>query len=250
MLKRARPELPEGCVSDLRLDALRTQELSQEESADVHRHLTSCDRCSRRQAALGEHAEALTLHLRPFLKPNQEHAPRSRASSLRSHARGLALSVALAACALFAVLRVLPDEAGLRTKGAGPELGFYVKRGELVFEGVAGQTVAPGDQLRFVVSAHGYAHVAVLSRGADGQVSAYFPAGPQAASVDPDRTGSALDGAVELDGSLAQETVYGVFCEAPFLLAPLLAELQRSAELVAADGCAVTSLPLRKALVP
>jgi hypothetical protein len=258
MLKRLRPELPAGCVSDLRLDALRAQELSADDEAQIDAHLRTCKRCQARRRVLDTDSDVVRARLVPFAAPRRADPPRARVGRLRlrermsgrmKHASWLGAAAALAAALGLALLPRQDVDGGIRAKGS-PGLTFYVKRGSDVYESLPDQPVAPGDVLRFVVAPTGFAYVAILSRSAGGQASVYFPQGALAAPIEADASKHALEGAVELDDTIEDEQIHAVFCRTSFELAPLRQELASTATIAARPGCEVTTLALHKVPVP
>jgi hypothetical protein len=210
MLKRLRPELPEGCVSDLRFDALRAGELSAVEADDIAAHAQGCARCQARQRALALDTEAVSTYPIPFaisarLEPRVPDAPEASERALApTRCTAWLGALALAAVVCFALIPRQDRARGTRTKG-GPSISFFVKRGNDVYESLPDEPVAPGDQLRFVVAPSGFAYVAVLSRSAAGQADVYFPQGTQAAPIESGAARYPLQGAVELDDTLENE---------------------------------------------
>lgn len=259
MLKRLRPELPAGCVSDLRFDALRAQELPADDQAEIGAHLLGCERCQARRRTLDADSDAVRARLVPFAVPVPAERPATRVEPARRRRRRLPVRVKqagwVAAMALAAALWIglLPKhdlERGTRAKGS-PGLSFFVKRGDEIFESLPDQPVAAGDVLRFVVAPRGYAYVAILSRSAGGQTSVYFPPrSAHAAPIEPNASQHALDGAIELDATIEDEQIHAVFCRAAFELAPLREELAHGAAIAARPDCEVVTLDLHKVAAP
>lgn len=247
MLTDLRTERSEACLSDLRFDEWHAGELEPDAEKLASEHVAGCERCRRRQALLdAERARFLELSVQaPVPKPIT--APRGRGLKIRTFA-GAALSAA-ALVALFVAFSPGTREEGDRVKGA-QRLGFFVRRGADTVEGMPGQRVLPGDQLRFVVTTREVAYVAVLSRDGAGKASVYFPiAGSSAPKLDAALT-RPLEGAIELDATLGQERIWGVFCRESFELEPLRRALEEQAELRAPAGCAVDELALTKVSQP
>jgi hypothetical protein len=254
MLKRVRPELPEGCVSDLSFDGLRAGELSSGAQQKIAAHVSQCERCRERQRELDRAFTEIEAQL-PVFELRTKAADHGTATPAATPARrpgrrGPALAaLALAACALLGLLpwaaHERTREPDTRTKG-GPSLSFYIKRGEEVFAWTAGSAVDAGDTLRFVVSPRGYTHVAIFSRSDDGETNLYYPQAARSAAIDAAATQVALDGAIELDDTLRDEQLFALFCRAPFTTDALEAELAASGALFAPRGCEVATLRLQK----
>lgn len=258
MLKRLRPELPDGCVSDLSFDSLRAGELSTAAEQQIADHVTRCGRCRDRQRTLARTHTQVEKQLPVFVPrpaaPQQQTPLPTVARLPWARRNGKALSaLALAACGLLGLLpwaaRERAGELDTRTKG-GPGLSFYVKRGEEVFTWAPGDAVTAGDALRFVVRPRGYTEVAVLSREEDGETSLYYPRGEHSAAIDGAAASIALDGAVELDDTMRDERLFAVFCRARFATNALRSELAASGGLLPPPDCAVASLELQKRRKP
>jgi hypothetical protein len=119
-----------------------------------------------------------------------------------------------------------------------------VKRGSDVRRGERGDTLAPGDALRFTYTNPQRSYFALFNLDAQA-ASIYFPG---AASAAPLRGGSqvALDFSVELDAQLGEERVFGVFCSEPFELEPLRAALKANGGLPARPGCQFDVITIHK----
>lgn len=213
-----------ACLSALHLDRFVLGELDDAAAEEVRAHLKSCTRCS-------EAVESM----RP-----REPLPELRAVPLRRRSRPIRLIAAGAGLAAAAsVLLVLrPSVMRERSKGSGFALGMYVQHGGEVRRAGSGEEVAPGDAVRFAVTAPADGYVAVLSLDAQGRASIYYPAGPRAAPVS---AGSdlALPLGTRLDATVGEERIVGLFCASPVELEPLRAALERGGSAVP-EGCQVT----------
>lgn len=238
-----RTRLSDDCLSDRRLDALLAGELDDSQRSDAAQHLAACTRCTARRAELMEHAQGfLEAHPAAPLP-----LPVTLASRRREKRQRLAWwSTGLAAAAALLLLMRMPDRGDIRQKGNGGSVGFFVRHGDQVRRGVAGEHVSPGDALRFVVSQEEPSYVAVLSRDAAGQVSIYYPDAAQAVLVQAG-VEQALDASVILDAVTGEERLYALRCTKPVELAPLRAALTRDGALHAwPEGCRVEQLTLFK----
>jgi hypothetical protein len=144
--------------------------------------------------------------------------------------------------ALLVVWTGSPSEV-TRSKGA-PHVTWFVKRGEQVQRGRTGETLYPGDSLRFVYSSDAPRFLALFNLDAR-EASVYYPSTPDALRV---RAGNevALDFSVELDALLGTERVYAMFCEETFRLEPLRAALFETGRLPERAGCRSEMITLRK----
>ena len=212
-----------ACLSALHLDRFALGELDGAAADEVRAHLETCARCS----------EALeAMRPREPLPPLRAVRPQPRRRSIRWVAAGAGLA---AAASLLLVLRPsLPRE---RSKGSGFALGMYVQHGGEVRRAAAHEEVAPGDAVRFTVTAPADGYVAVLSLDAQGRGSIYYPAGPKAAPV---QAGSdmALPLGTKLDATVGEERIVGLFCASAVELEPLRAALERGGNAVP-EGCQV-----------
>jgi hypothetical protein len=108
-----------------------------------------------------------------------------------------------------------------RSKG-GPSIGFFVKRGEETVVGESGQAVHPGDVVRFTYSSGQETNLAIVSLDGAQRVSVYQPS-----TTLPAASQSPLEGAVELDDVVGDETVFAVFCEELTAVAELVDAVER-----------------------
>lgn len=234
-LERSRPE---ACLSDFALDRRLAKELEGEEAAAADTHIAECTRCEGRAAELLRERDE-------FAKA----APALRAAPRRLRFTGRAASaLALAAAVvLFVAFRgPRPDTSGTRTKGDGAKLGFYVNHNGSVRLGGPNERVAPGDGLRFVVSAREERYLTVVSVDGMRHVSVYYPSETDAARVAAGEN-VALPQSTTLDDTLGDETIYGIFCEKPQAVEPLRRAMEVSPERPPVmQGCTVDTLHVHK----
>ncbi|HEY1416550.1 MAG TPA: DUF4384 domain-containing protein, partial [Myxococcaceae bacterium] len=163
-----------ACLSALRLDRWMMGELDATDAETVGSHVASCATCSTAVAGMRgvrEEVRAFPIPL-SLVRP----APRRRVASGAVAGLGLAL-----AASLVLVLRAPP--ATERPKGPGLGLAMYVQHGAEVRRAAPGESVSPGDAVRFAVSTPTPAYVAVLSIDPAGRASVYFPQATHAAQV-------------------------------------------------------------------
>lgn len=213
-----------ACLSALHLDRFLAGELDEVGARRVRQHLEECSRCAgaveEMQAARGERLPPLRLV--PLARP------------ARNWPRAAAAVAGLAAAASVLLLIRGPGE---RAKGAGFALGMYVEHAGEVRRAGPGETVAPGDAVRFAVTAPAKAYVAVLSLDPEGRGSVYFPLGARAEAVGPGAE-VALPLGTRLDATLGEERIVGLFCSSPVELEPLRVQLERGGSFTP-DGCQV-----------
>ena len=235
-------EVPDGCLSDLRFDEWATGELPEPDAAALAAHVGACARCAARRVARDGQASA-------FLSRRDASGIRQRARGPRS--RGLWMAAggaALAAAAALVLVQVAATSGGERTKG-GPQIGFFVKRGDAVFEGQNGQRVRAGDRLRFVVSTPDQRYLTVLGRDSTGMVSSYYPTAGLPERVGPGRQ-LVLGSSVELDEAPGTERIFALFCAGPTDGAKLLEELRKRGSIESSWSCAVDVIELIKEVAP
>jgi hypothetical protein len=207
-----------ACLSALQLDRLLAGELSASEAREVETHLAACARCSEAAASLraGRNEPLPPLKVVPLRRPLW---PR--------------IAAATAALAAAASLLLVLRPSGERIKGSGFALEMYIQHGSEVRRAGPGETVAPGDALRFAVIAPVESYVAVLSLDPEGRSSIYFPLGPRAERI-PAGADVPLPLSTRLDATIGKERIVALFCRSPIDLEPVRAHSDR-----VPDGCQV-----------
>jgi len=214
-----------ACFSALQLDRFLAREMTEGEAERLRVHVAGCARCT---AVLEELRIASEERLPPLRVVPL--APRSR--TLFPAAVAAAVGLAAAASLLLVV------RPSTRLKGTGFALSMYVDhRGEVRRAG-PGETVAPGDAVRFAVSAPVNAYVAVLSLDPMGRGSIYFPAGGRA---EPVQAGDEvpLPLGTRLDETVGEERIVGLLCASAVELEPLRLQLEQGGPTIP-EGCQVT----------
>jgi hypothetical protein len=248
MLKSLRPTVADGCISDLTIDAWRAGELDAERTGALEQHLALCEGCRRRQESIAGQAS------RFWAQAPELRLPARAASGKAMRRRWLAPSAltfsALAAIVVWLRLptgsREDPEES--RRKGSS-HIAFHVQHEGSVKPGKDGQRVFPGDRLRFSISTGKPAHVAILSLDGAGVASIYFPQGKTSRGFGM-VSGQPLDSSVLLDGTLGPERLWALFCDSPFDLEPLRAQLERQGEMTLPAGCSVDQHTIVKQAAP
>jgi Domain of unknown function (DUF4384) len=229
-----------ACLSALRLDRWMMGELAAEEAESIGNHVSGCATCSAAVAGMrGVREEVRALPLPPPLS-----RPAPRRWSPRVAAAGVTLALAASVLLVLrpdtsgtspapggrlrSVADAPPDQAQ-RRKGAGLALSMYVQHGGEVRRAGPGESVAPGDAVRFAVSTPTPAFVAVLSLDPAGKASVYFPEGARAAQIAAG-TEIPLPLGTRLDASTGEERLLGLFCTAPVELEPIRLALQQHQE--------------------
>jgi hypothetical protein len=142
---------------------------------EVAAHVASCEACRARLAAPADTVPAWARQLPPRHRGWLAWAGRVLAPvGPRRGAFGLAAALACVAL-VWAAGRHGTTPAGpgdyVGTKGGGPELWLYVKRGDGVALWNGSDAVAPGDQLRLKIQPGRFKHVTIF--GATGAAGAY-----------------------------------------------------------------------------
>jgi hypothetical protein len=214
-----------ACLSALHLDRFLAGELEADEAERVRQHLSQCSQCERAVAGLRTSREERLPPLRVVPLPARRRSP-------------VPVAAALAGAAAAASVLLLVRPPATRLKGSGFSVTMYVAHDGTVRRAGPGDAVAPGDAIRFAVTAPVDVHVGILSLDARRQASIYFPAGGRAELV---RAGTdvALPLGTRLDDSVGEEQVVALFCSSAMELEPLRASLERG-ELATVDGCQVT----------
>ena len=137
---------------------------------------------------------------------------------------------------LFVLVRPPEPEHGIK---GGPALQVVVKHGERVSQLKPGETLAAGDQLRFVVEPGKSKFLLIMSVDGAGAVSVYEPFdGKESAPISGPRV--EIPGSVVLDRAPGPERIYALFSDAPIstesVKPPLAAVGQRGPPAIRAGG--------------
>lgn len=260
------------CPSDLALDRLHAGELPQAESQQLSAHVAACTTCPQRMAERRAGFDALPeVDPRPLLSAirrglhETEREPAARRWLRQVTLLFAPMAAATAALLLFTWVRRSdlehplaspPGSSGtavsepdvIRLKGS---LGLHVYRlregrKEGAQAAISGDQFAPGDRLRFVVDLPSSGQIAILGVEADGDLYTAWPGQAELSeSARPAGRGQELPGAVALDQSLGQETLYLVHCPqagAP----PRCASMGAQAPPQCGTGCSLVSFVIHK----
>jgi hypothetical protein len=209
------------------LDRYVSGELSAAERLVLEAHLSQCAQCCMRQDALLREREAFLARVPSWdaFRVARE-TPRASVARPRRARRWLAAaSIGLAASALLGLLVREPPPA-VRLKGGGPRLSVFVKHGQAVTLAEDATRVRPGDLLRVAYSTPIGREFALLHRDAR-TATVYYPASASKTQAIAAGHEVPLDFSIELDAQPGPEQLYGLFCDRPTPLAPLLAALRR-----------------------
>ncbi len=240
-----------ACYSGLHFDRFLLGELSKGDAEELRLHLAGCARCTACLESLrpGEPLPPLRVAATGAGQAAEAGQAAGAGQAVgagqvlalrpRRWTRPLAAAAGIAAAAsLLLVLRApAPSE---RRKGSGFALAMYVQHGEAVRRAAPGESVAPGDAVRFAITAPAAGYVAVLTVDPEKRASIYFPLGDRAAPISAGLD-LALPQGTRLDATTGEEHLTALFCTAPVELAPLRAALEQGA-LQLPDGCQETHL--------
>lgn len=231
------------CLSDLQLDQLALGELGGVEGDRARLHLTQCVHCEAAQARLEAERGRFAQEVNVGAVTARLLQPRALAPTpLRRWARALAWPTAVSAAAALGLIFVAAPlttsgpsggaapASGTRTKGAALSLATYVRFAGQDQPGTLhlGQPLGEGDRLAFRVSTNEPGHLAILAVDGKGEVSVFYPPGPQTAPLQAGKD-QALETAVELDATPGEETVIALLCETPRPVAALVDATRRAA---------------------
>ncbi|WP_373048629.1 hypothetical protein [Vulgatibacter sp.] len=226
----------EGCVSDLTLDRFLAGELEETpEGMQVQAHLATCSRCAGRKASFEADAERFDEEI--FVQGLAAQAARkAKAPARRIPFASIMGAVAAAAAVVLVVVLPKNEEMGYRSKGGGAlELIARTQDGN-VERVLPGDPLAPGDAIRFEVSAPEEAWVAIVGVDSAQVVTPYvqgasLPAGEQV-----------LPGSIVLDETLGAERIVAVFCDGPVATEKLVDAGKRALAAAGGDPAAVVDL--------
>lgn len=140
------------------------------------------------------------------------------------------------------------DSSGLRSKGASVGLVVHAAAGSdspaASRRLASGDTVRPGDRLRFDVTVSGPGYLAIVGIDGAGAATVYYPFGASAPAAIAPRSAGVLPGAIALDAAPGDERFYAVYGEQPFAIdAALFAGLRDGRGLA---GLATAAVVLHK----
>lgn len=238
--------MADRAFSDLELERLIADDLPAARVAEIETKATTADRArldelrAENQAFLKEVDVAAQVRAIGRKMEKLAPEPRKLATWWRWVFAGGALAAAAAALLLF--IRRPEKTSGedeIAVKGGDVALIIHSENRQLA----SGDTVQPGDKLRFEISAGRRGYVVIVGIDGAGAQTVYFPfQGTQPAAIDP-KIDRILPGAVKLDATPGDERFYALYSEQPFLLDAVLPAL-RGAKLP--DGVASAEVVLRK----
>lgn len=231
--------------TDLELERLLAEDLPAARVADIERKATTADRA--RLDELRAENQAFLAHVdvaaevRAIGRKMEKLAPEPRklATWWRWMFAGGALAAASAALLIVVRRPDMSAEDDIGIKGGDVGLILHTESRQLA----SGDTVQPGERIRFEINAGRRGYVAIVGIDGAGAQTVYFPFhGTQPAAIDP-KVDRILPGAVKLDATPGDEKFYALYSEQPFLFEVVLPAL-RGAKLPA--GVASAEVLLHK----
>lgn len=244
---RRDPRLP----SELMIERLLAQELTPAEEAQVRAQLAGCpgglELLQQKQdqwAAVSRADKVAMLRGIEDRLQKQGWKPRFLAWIERHRSLLAVPAMAMAALGLFVMVGGEPADP-LRSKG-GLRLGVYRERDGQVERAEPGDLFRPGDRVRVGTRLSRSAYVVVYGREAGGEIFPVYPNGSEGVTPDQPLPAGAYDplpGAIELDGSLGEESFRLAVCERAVPIEQL-----REDEIGALERaeCELVQFPIRK----
>ena len=234
---------PPGCLSDFTLDQLIARELSGEAEQAARRHTADCPRCAERLVQF-EAVEAPPLD--PALARPQSN-PKQRALSwalLAAIAMGAGGSLLLVRSRSGSNPSASIVEMQTRTKAAiGLALIVRGASGE-VRRLAPGDTVHPGDALRFEVAAGEPGFVSIIGIDAAGAITKYAPQSEASLRFE-NGPATLLGDTIIADDTLGAERVLALLCREPLAYEALRSQVERALKRAGGDPHAVAAVDAR-----
>jgi hypothetical protein len=239
--------MADRAFTDVELERLLAKDLPAARAAEIERRATTADR-ARLDELRAEHAAFLgtvdvDAEVRAIGKRMATIEPARAAPKKwwRWLAAGGSFAAALAAVVLFVRRGGQPGDHDpeLQTKGDTVSLVVHTPTRKLA----SGDTVGPGERLRFELLATRRGYVAIVGVDGTGAPSVYVPFGGAAAIAFDPAASSLLPGAIELDATPGDETYFAFFSERPFAIDSVLPAVKGGS---VPDGVSSSKLVLRK----
>lgn len=210
----------ERTFTDIELERFLSEDLPAPRMAEIEAKATTADRTRLEQLRTENQAFLagvdVAAEVRAIGRKMERLAPEPRrmASWWRWIFAGGALAAAAAALLLIVRKDNKPIEDDIGIKGGDVTLIIHTEGRRLA----SGDTVQPGENLRFEISAGRRGYVAIVGIDGAGGQTVYFPFhGTQPAAVDP-TVDKILPGAIKLDATPGDERFYALYSEQLFVL--------------------------------
>jgi hypothetical protein len=222
--------MADRAFTDLELERFLSEDLPAARMAEVESKATTADRTRLEElrtetaaflASVDVGAEVRAIGRRMEKMEKLAPEPKRMASWWRWVFAGGALAAAAAALLLIVRRDDKPVEDDIGVKGGDVTLIIHTEARRLA----SGDTVQPGEKIRFEINAGRRGYVAIVGIDGAGAQTVYFPfQGTEPAAVDP-TVATILPGAVKLDATPGDEKFYALYSEHPFLLDAVLPSL-------------------------
>jgi anti-sigma factor RsiW len=223
-------------ISDLGWDRWLAGEVPADERERVQAHAASCARCAARLAELTARRDAFAA--RPV--------PIELARALRRRVRGLGAIAAIAAAAVAVFVLRSGTEPPERSKGGDVELVLAGGRPGALARLASGDVIGPGEHIQAGYSSRRDGFGAVLALDGAGVAMVYAPSHGEVTVALPAGSDRSFPESTVLDHVVGTERIWVLWCQAPHVLAPLVAQLRSTGQLAAPADCAVRAVTLDK----
>ncbi|MFO0726983.1 MAG: zf-HC2 domain-containing protein [Myxococcota bacterium] len=205
----------------IELYAYQLGELPAPRRAAVDQHLGGCETCRARLTELEQEDSAFRREANAAAASVQilarlEAGEGQGGGVLRWRWLGALLPVA-ALGLMFSMKTLGPDDASVRTKGAGPAIEMFLNTPHGPEAVKAEQALHARDQIQFRYHAAGLPFVVVLESDGAGLLTELFPGtGGESFAVEPEGS-HVLPGSIILDDAVGPERIFAVFSKLPLL---------------------------------
>lgn len=203
-------------LSSMKLDAFAIGSLAPGELSLARAHLDGCARCRGELEAIEASHAKFSRDVFPRTVPRVR--ARMEARPWFQLPRWLYVAVPAGAVAMLAVFFVRQpppaEHAYLGVKG-GAAMQVFARTNNQVRAVKDGATLAPGDELRFVVAPAGKRFLLVASVDAAGNANVYYPFDGAASMALPPEPRVELPDSIVLDEAPGPERVFALFSDAP-----------------------------------
>lgn len=204
---------------------------AQWERAD--QHAASCEPCRQELAAARDARARYQAQTRARIatRLGSQAAHRLGAGRRMSWRIGVAIGLAVAASLLLLFLHGGRRRENVVAIKGEPSVQVFARRGDTVFSVHEGSDLAPGDAIRFVVSAAGASQVLIASADGAGNVTVYYPYGGGASAALPAAPSVVIPQTIVLDDAPGPERIFVFVSTHEIPAGPVLAALRELASL-------------------
>jgi hypothetical protein len=211
--------------TDVELERAIVGDLPADRAAAIERDATAADR-ARLAELRAEHAAFVggidvDAQVRRIEQRVARAAPPRRAAWLRWAIPAGTLAMAAAVIVMVVVRRddgATTDDDVVIKGGDAVALTVHLDTGGSSRPLATGDTIAPGDRVRFEVAAPRAGYIAIVGVDGSGKQTVYHPFGGSAAVAFDPRAGRLVPGAIEFDATPGDETIRVHFSRASFTI--------------------------------